>query len=140
MCSLSNNTKSIPFSQTQGRGWGCGHRITSNHSNVKVSSSEILCSLLSLIDLGSQPSVHMADGFRVKYGPPHVLNEQYLLYFSRHHTPTMVSPVAYRSSVTSAPTPLRFVDAGANVSLEAHRSAFLKGTLQLHSTAQPHSC
>jgi hypothetical protein len=70
----------------------------------------------------------MADGFRAEYGPSHVLSEQYLSFLCGHHTPTTGSSAAYISSLTFALKALRFVDVGANVSLEVHRPAFFKGT------------
>jgi hypothetical protein len=77
----------------------------------------------------------MADGFRAAYGTPHVLDKQYIPYFYGYSSHAMGSPAAYNSYVTSASNALYLVDVGANVCLEAHRSAFLKGYLHLLATA-----
>jgi hypothetical protein len=38
------------------------------------------------------------------------------------------SPAAFSAHVATTPTELHFIDAGANINLEAHSSAFLHGT------------
>jgi hypothetical protein len=53
-------------------------------------------------------------------------------YTYGHSSPEMESleksPAAFNAHVATAPTELCFIDAGVNISLEAHRSAFLPGS------------
>lgn len=69
---------------------------------------------------------HDSDASHSDYGGPSTE------YTSGHSSPDMDSlegsPVAYSASLVTAPTALRFIDAGANISLEAHRSAFVAGS------------
>jgi hypothetical protein len=69
---------------------------------------------------------HDLDASNSDYGSP---SSDYAFRHSSPGTESPAgSPAAYIASLTTAPTILRDVDAGANNSLEAHRSAFVAGS------------
>jgi hypothetical protein len=75
---------------------------------------------MSFFDLDGTPSINMADASHYAYGGPSTAHS------SGHSSPDMESlagsPVAYNASLGTAPTALRFIDAGANISLELRGS------------------